>query len=199
MGYEENALHNVRRKIAEVVKKEGEKIVVGYSGAAPVKHEEGDIWEDADGKKWTVKNGVTQSISKLDFARTPLFCPVCEKSMGHWLDTKFWRLRGKCHDCVLKEETQMRLEGKWEQYERINELRNQVAYLQEKIAELISYRDALSEPEIIHADDEKILMIEKWTVPLDKIRDDMNKDLEYMELVLANTLKDLEEAESHGN
>lgn len=198
MGYEEQALHNVRRKIAEVVKKEGEKIVVGYTGKT-VKREEGDVWEDADGKTWTVLNGVTQSISKLQSARTPLFCPVCEKTMGHWLDTKFWRLRGKCQDCVLKEEAELRLTGKWEQYQLVGELKNQISFLEDKINELISYRDSLSEPEIIHADDEKILMIEKWTVDLNKVRSDINADIEEFQRVLKNTRDHLIEVQNDGN
>jgi len=198
MGYENKALHDVRRKVAEVVKKEGEKIVVGYRGTE-VKRKEGDVWEDENGKTWTVKNGIIQSISKMEGYRTPLFCPVCEKSMGHWLDTKFWRLRGKCHDCVLKEETQMRLDGTWEHYEKINELKNQIAYLEEEIAKIVSYREALSQPEIIHADDENILMVEKWHVSLDKLRKDMTDDIEYMSQVLENTKQLLIEAQADGN
>ena len=119
--------------------------------------------------------------------------------MNHWLDTKFWRLRGKCQDCVLKEETELRLTGKWEQYQLVGELKNQISFLEDKINELISYRDSLSEPEIIHADDEKILMVEKWTVDLNKVRSDINADIEECQRVLKNTRDHLIEVQNDGN
>ena len=40
-------------------------------------HKEGDIWEE-NGRKWTIKDGIKQNITKLDkFKKTavPLFCP----------------------------------------------------------------------------------------------------------------------------
>jgi len=199
MGYDENnALYNVRRKIAEVVKKEGDKVVVGYTGGPKEVHKEGDIWIE-DEKQWTIKNGVRQSISRLESARMPMFCPKCGKTMSGWLNTKFWRLRGKCEDCVLKEETELRITGEWEQYEVVNELKNQIAFVRDQIAEITSYRDALSQPEIIHADEEKILMVEKWTVDLNKVRKDMTEDIERLEVILKNTIEILREVESDGD
>jgi len=196
MGFEEKALHNVRQKIAEVVKKEGNRIVVGYRGEAKT-YTEGETWEE-DGKQWEFKNGIKQSVSKTQDARTPMFCPNCQKVMGHWLDTKFWRLRGVCQDCVLKDEAKMRISGDWSQYELLGELRNQVAHLTERIAEITSYRDALTQPEIIHADDEKILMVEKWTVDLNKIRTDMTTDINELTELLKITTAQLNEVEQHG-
>ena len=198
MGYEDKALHDVRRKISEVTKKEGEKIVVGYQGTPKEKHKEGEVWEE-DEKKWTIKDGIKQSISKLEDARMPMFCPQCGKTMSGWLNTKFWRLRGKCEDCVLKEETELRINGEWEQYEVVNELKNQIAFVRDQIAEITSYRDALSQPEIIHADEEKILMVEKWTVDLNKVRKDMTEDIERLEVILKNTIEILREVESNGD
>jgi len=31
-------------------------------------HDEGDIWEE-DGRKWTIKNGIKQNVTKLDKAK----------------------------------------------------------------------------------------------------------------------------------
>jgi len=185
-NHEERALHDVRRKVSEVFKKEGDKISVGYT-SPKIKRNEGDVWEDADGKQWTVKEGLIQSISKMDQFRTPVFCPECKKSMGHWLDTKYWRVRGKCTDCTLTEETKLRLEGKWTQYEADSELRNQIAFLKDKIAELEGFYDSLSIPEIIHADGENILMVEKWNIDLEVVRRDLQEEIDYTKLVLKNT------------
>ena len=109
-----NAINNVRRKINEVMKKTDEKIVVGWRPDY-VKREEGEEWVDADDKRWTVRNGIIQNITKLDSAKMPWFCPSCEKIMNHRLDTKYWRLRGKCMSCVIVDETKMRAEGKWKE------------------------------------------------------------------------------------
>ena len=41
-------------------------------------HKEGDIWEE-DGRKWTIKNGIKQNVTKMDkfkkMGKIPLFCP----------------------------------------------------------------------------------------------------------------------------
>ena len=45
-------------------------------------YEEGDIWEES-GKRWTIKNGIKQTITKLDNLKKlvvlPLTCPNCQK------------------------------------------------------------------------------------------------------------------------
>lgn len=176
------ALNNVRRKINEVMKKNDERIVVGWRPGLEEEHKEGDVWETLDGKKWTIKNGVRQVVTKLQDAKTPWWCPKCEKSMNHRLDTKFWRIRGHCFDCNVKEETKMRAEGRWKEYEQMIMKANYIAALKDRIAELQDYHDTVSNPEIIHADDyeKRILMVERWNVDLDKIRADLREELDVL-------------------
>ena len=50
-------------------------------------------------------------------ARTPWFCPKCNKVMKHRNDDKMYRLNGQCFDCQIKFEHQLRLEGKFEEWE----------------------------------------------------------------------------------
>ena len=58
---------------------------VGFSKAEEF-YAEGDIWE-ADGRTWTIKDGIKQNITKLDKAKKahimPLLCPKCGKVMKH--------------------------------------------------------------------------------------------------------------------
>lgn len=190
---DQTPINDVRRKINEVMKKTDERIVVGWRPGIE-KRTEGDVWEDANGKQWTVKNGVTQSISKLDDAKTPWFCPKCEKSMNHRLDFKFWRLRGHCFDCNIKMESEIRRQGKWKEYEETIMKANYIAELKDRIQELQHYHDSVSVPEIIHSDGEKILMIEKWEVNLDKIREDLVKDI----TELKELLRKAEEEDTYG-
>lgn len=72
-----NRLRNIFSKNA------GNKTVVqsGYS-KEHVKYSEGDVWVE-NGKQWTIKDGIRQSISKLDKAREisnfPMFVLVATR------------------------------------------------------------------------------------------------------------------------
>jgi hypothetical protein len=179
-----NPINDVRRKLNEVMKKTDERIVVGWRPAAEEKRTEGEVWTDADDRKWTVKNGTRQSISKLGAAKTPWFCPNCEKSMSHRLDVKYWRIRNKCMDCVIKEETEMRRNGTWKEYETAKVKENYIAFLKDKIQELTHLHETVSSPEVVHADGERILMIEKWNVDIDKVKSDISEDLKGLQELL---------------
>jgi hypothetical protein len=85
------------------------------------KYSEGDTWEEF-GKKWTIKNGIKQNITKLDSAkkaaRVPLACPKCEGSMNHWLAKKMYKIHGFCFDCTVDYEAKLRKAGLYEKYEK---------------------------------------------------------------------------------
>jgi len=189
MSKDKQALSDVRRKVAEVMKKEGDKLVFGWRGDAHQTRKEGDEWEDRAGKKWVVKNGITQTVTKLDDAKTPFWCPKCTKPLNHRLDLKFWRLRGHCMDCNVKFETELRRQGKWEEFERKTMLRNYIAQLKDSIAELQFVHETITKPEFINADDTNILMVEKWDVDIDKVKSDIMTDLEKLQAHLKETIE----------
>lgn len=172
-----DAINNVRRKLNEVLKKTDEKIVVGWRPGLTPARQENEVWTDMDGREWTVKNGIKQNVTKLDGAKTPWFCPHCEKAMNHRFDIKFWRIRGKCMECVVKDESQIRRNGEWETYEKKKLQENYIASLKNEIGQLQEYYNTVSSPEFIYADDTKILMIEKWNVDIDKIKEELQKDI----------------------
>lgn len=114
--------HKVQRMRNLVTKKFGKKtkIQVGY-GKSLGDHVEGDVWQE-NGKRWTIKNGITQTLTKLDKARNsavmPLFCPKCNhKHLKGQLDTLFWKLYGECSSCRLSVETKLKATGKWKDFE----------------------------------------------------------------------------------
>ena len=84
-------------------------------------HEEGEIWE-AEGKSWTIKNGLKQNITKLDKAKEgivlPIFCPKCSKATKQHLDKKWFVMYGHCFNCQVDFEAKLRKEGKLEDYEK---------------------------------------------------------------------------------
>ena len=102
--------------------KMGEKTSVssGYTKDY-VDRKEGDIWEEDD-RQWTIKNGVKQTISKLqavrDVALVPLFCPNCNGLMKGRYDNQFYKIHRHCFDCHIKFETKLKATGKWDEYEK---------------------------------------------------------------------------------
>ena len=83
-------------------------------------HKEGDIWEE-DGKQWTIKSGIKQSITKLDkfkhLVHLPLSCPNCQKPLkDNDLNKKMYSIHRMCLDCVIDMEAKIKLEGKWDDY-----------------------------------------------------------------------------------
>jgi hypothetical protein len=102
--------------------KYGEKTTVGTGYTKKQEfHEEGDVWEE-DGRTWTIKDGVKQNITRLDKAKEslhlPLFCPECSKVMNHKFDKKFYIQYHRCYDCQLHFETNLRVKGLWDEYEK---------------------------------------------------------------------------------
>ena len=92
---------------------------VGYT-TKYIDRNEGDVWEEF-GKKWAIKNGIKISVTKLDRAKlhahTPLLCPTCSKPMKNEHDKKMFRIHQTCFDCVIKMETRLKIEGKYQEYE----------------------------------------------------------------------------------
>ena len=94
---------------------------VGYSKQNQ-DYQEGDVWEE-NGKQWTIKNGIKQTITKFDKLKQmfilPLSCPNCSQPMhNNEYNKKMWNIHKMCFDCVIKMEAQLKVEGKYEEYER---------------------------------------------------------------------------------
>lgn len=191
MSKNQDALNDVRRKISEVLNKEDKRLVFGWRGESEPTRNEGDVWEDSSGKQWTMKNGIRQKVTKLDTAKTPFWCPACSKPLNHKFDVKFWRIRGKCMDCVAKDETKIRREGKWREYERSVMLRNYIAEVNDKITELQHYYDTFTTPEYLLMDEheKKVLLTERWEVDEEKIKADLMKDIEMLKENLRVTIE----------
>ena len=149
---------------------------VGFSKAEEF-YAEGDIWE-ADGRTWTIKDGIKQNITKLDKAKKahimPLLCPKCGKVMKKRNDKPAYNLHKMCFNCVAEMEHQIRLDGKWEDY--TNRLHNQQidhnlkefkSFVEEKLAE--------SNNSFVSEDGD----VERWVGKLDT--DKVNEYLESVE------------------
>jgi len=93
-------------------------IRVGYTKQS-TDRKEGDIWTE-EGKQWTIKDGIKQTYTKLSSIRkvlsVPFCCPKCSSKMSNKLDSKFYNLHGHCFTCQIQYETQLRIDGKYDEY-----------------------------------------------------------------------------------
>ena len=113
---------DVQRMRNLITGKSGEKTAVlsGWEQKSE-DHREGDTWQDADGRTWTIKNGIKQSVTKMDrlkhLAIMPISCPVCKKHMrADDINKKMYAIHRRCFDCVIEMEDKIKREGKWEEY-----------------------------------------------------------------------------------
>lgn len=95
------------------------QIQTGYEKQTQVR-QEGDVWEE-NGKQWTIKNGIKVSVTKLDRVKElvllPLTCPSCKKVMKvNEYNKKMWPIHRKCFDCVIEMETEIKRQGRWDEY-----------------------------------------------------------------------------------
>jgi hypothetical protein len=153
---------------------------VGYT-TKHIDYSEGDVWEEF-GKKWTIKNGIKMSVTKLDRAKklslTPLLCPKCDKLMKTEYDKKMFRIHSTCFDCVIKMESQLKIDGKYQEYEDKIIKANANFMLDEFVSGFDSFLDSIDSNNGFVTEQGDI---EDWHVKaLDKqkIREQVMKDVE---------------------
>lgn len=120
-------------------------ISVGYTPPTKLR-KEGERWEDVNGTKWEQKNGYKVQIhEQANFIRK-VSAQKCSCGQdiryGNRFDEKFFSKTGKCYDCVIKEETELRILGVYHHYENYKLLSNYLGYLKDvrqKISDSIQY------------------------------------------------------------
>ena len=85
-------------------------------------------------------------MDALKEAKTPWFCPNCDKVMNKRLDDKMYRLYNQCFDCQVKFETKLRAEGKYEEWEEKKVLNNQLSYIKDQIESIEDWKKEASKP-----------------------------------------------------
>jgi hypothetical protein len=98
-------------------------------------YKEGDIWTE-NKKTWTIKDGIKQTISKLDVIKKeifmPLSCPKCDKIMKKRLDKPNYRIHKMCFDCVIDFEGKLKnVPGRYEKYMKELEIKNKLGSLED--------------------------------------------------------------------
>ena len=114
-----------------------------------VKREVGDRWTDDDGTLWEQKKGYKVKLGKLSELRQNLNkFPNCKKEICTCTnpkrnDIKMKTIHGMCFDCVIDMEHKLKIEGKYEEYEREKILANMKSWLKGAEVEKEALKTAL--------------------------------------------------------
>lgn len=151
------------------------KIAVGYIGEKTENDKDrkiGDKWFDEDGNEWEQKNGYKVKLGKEwqqelhNYLNTFQNCPkeTCTCGMPKKIDEKMKAIHGMCFDCVIDMEHKIRLEGKWDEYEKRKVKENAIAWLKEAEKDKDAIANELSRMEFTNDFGDN----EKWKTPLNK-------------------------------
>ena len=114
-----------------------------------VKREVGDRWTDDNGNVWEQKKGYKVKLGKLSELRQNLNkFPNCKKEICTCTnpkrnDIKMKTIHGMCFDCVIEMEHKLKIEGKYEEYEREKILANMKSWLKGAEVEKEALKTAL--------------------------------------------------------
>ena len=145
---------------------------VGYKKKT-TDYKEGDIWTE-NKKKWTIKNGIKQTISKLDAIKkevfVPLCCPKCSKVIKHRLDKDNYKMHKNCHTCVIEFEHKLKIEDKYTDYISDLKAKNSLNMVDDLESYLLSAVNETNEGFVSEQGD-----VERWVGGVDKEK--MTKDI----------------------
>lgn len=129
-------------------------VQVGYVGDKDkyIIRREGETWTDANGKNWIQTAHGPQTVTRvMDIIReeTNDKCSCCGREIrwGTKQDRKMFNRTKKCFDCIIDEETQLRVKGKFKLYETKKLLENELAYLNDVRQKLKESKEYLNSPQ----------------------------------------------------
>lgn len=149
----------------------------------------GEVWEEVDfyGNKtvWKQKEGYriknySEDFSDLkkylDYRNCRSDCSKKTTGLYDHLDEIFRKKQNRCFDCVLREETLLKSQGKYRDYEKEKILANKKDWLKDARVEMEKLKERLGKMELVFADGRT----EAWTMEnkkafLDKIDHDFAK------------------------
>ena len=138
---------------------------IGYNKKQK-EHKEGDTWVEGR-KTWTIKNGIKQTVYKLDKIKkeifVPLGCPKCNKVMKHHLDKSNYKIHKKCHKCVVEFEHKLRIHNKYDDYIKNLKNKNNITTLNEVESYLL---DAINTSNSGYVSEDGV--VEKWVGGVNK-------------------------------
>lgn len=177
-----NSLDDVKKLLAGEHETQ-QKVNVGYEAEnklEKITRNVGDKWFDSDGNEWEQKEGYRVKLGKQWQQELHQYLnsfPNCQKetctcTMPKKLDQKMKMIHGMCFDCTISFEHNLRLQGKWEEYERQKIKENAMSWLKDAEKDKNVIVDELSRLEFTNDFGE----IEKWDTRINK--DELLKKIE---------------------
>ena len=114
-------------------------IQVGYTGKT--RREEGEEWEDHNGRKWKIQNGQRKQINKVP-PRCIDKCYDCKKLILKDIDQDTYNRMNRCYHCQINFEVDLKVEGKWEDWVKEMEEKRWETILKEYESEMELYKDS---------------------------------------------------------
>jgi hypothetical protein len=191
-------LNNIKaiRQMLDGQHKSQTKRTYGYETInQEVERQVGEVWTDEKGAEWVqckgfkIKKGKLEEIKSLIASKQmPTNCPKCSKEMNQRLDKKFWALEKHCFDCQVSFEHELRLDGKFEAYEKERILKNAEAWLAEAEQEAMEIVEAFRNPLTFANSDGSI---ENWSGGLtgDEMADKIEAEFKLFKENFINKLK----------
>lgn len=149
-------------------------IQVGFNGQVEerISRKVGDRWKDADGNEWEQKDGYSIKLGKEwqqelhQYLKGFQNCPkeTCTCTMPKRLDEKMKALHGMCFDCVTEMEHKIRLEKRWDEYEKHKLKLNGLSWLKEAERDKNLIAEELSKVEFANSFGDS----EKWSNGISK-------------------------------
>lgn len=137
-----NKLKNVKavKEMLSGEHKTQTKKTISFTDKVIERREVGETWTDDKGQKWEQRKGYKVKVGKLSELRQELKSfPNCNKETCTCIepgqaDLKMKAIHGMCLNCVVEMEHNLKMNGKYKEYERTKLLSNAEAWL--KHAEL---------------------------------------------------------------
>ena len=145
-----------------------------------------DISEKKERQKQIAKEREESSerSQALKAARTPWFCPKCDKVMKKRLDDKMYRLYNHCFDCQLEVENKMRIEGTYDEWEKEKVKANTMSWIKEQRISIEEFKKQKS-PEFYQQfrPDGYSIDKEKWEMDMSLVMKQADEALEHLQKV----------------
>lgn len=129
---------------------------VGYTGDLNkyIIRKVGEVWTDASGKEWKqTDSGPVSTTRVMDIIRQEMNhkCSKCgcEIRWGTRLDRKMFYKTTKCFDCLVEEETMLRIRGQYKLYETKKLIENELSYLKDVKEKLKDSRNFVKEHKVL--------------------------------------------------
>ena len=143
-----------------------------------------DTKEKKERQKQIVKEReeANERSEALKAARTPWFCPKCDKVMKKRLDNKMWMYYGHCFDCQVDDENKKRIEGKFDEWAEEKVKNNKIVWIKEQRESIEEFKKQKS-PSFLNAINPNGYSVEKekWATDFIKIQEQADEALEYLD------------------